>query len=73
ELDRDMVFAAMNRSKTSWYGGYYQTGERDNRYVSLGVENNDPFESVDAMLSSGFAQNSLNVYYPLLKNLETLS
>ena len=73
EFVRDTVFAAMNRSKTSWYGGYYQAGERENRYVSLGVENNDPFGSVDAMLSSGFAQNSIKVYYPLLKNLETLS
>ena len=71
ELGRELIQKAMNNSKTraGWYGGYYQTGEKQNRYVSLCVENNDPFESVDALLLSGFAQNSITVYKPLLENL----
>lgn len=68
--ERDLIFKAMNKSKTSWYGGYYQTGEKENRYISLCVENNDPFESVDALLASGFVQNSVTVYKPLLENLK---
>ena len=70
EHERDLIFKAMNRAKASWYGGYYQTGEKENRYVSLCVENNDPFENVDALLASGFVQNSLTVYKPLLENLK---
>ncbi|MCD4722639.1 MAG: exodeoxyribonuclease V subunit gamma [Desulfobacula sp.] len=73
-LDRDTVFKAMNNSKTKagWYGGYHQTGEKENRYVSLCVENNDPFESVDALLSSGFVQNSITVFKPLLENMKQI-
>lgn len=72
-LDRGMIFNAMNKSKTSWNGGYYQTGEKENRYISLCVENNDPFESINTLLSSGFVQNSIIVYQPLLKNLKIIS
>jgi len=71
--ERDLIFKAMNKSKISWYGGYYQTGEKENRYVSLCVENNDPFESVDTLLFSGFVQNALTVYNPLLENLKIKS
>jgi exodeoxyribonuclease V gamma subunit len=71
-LDRDTVFKAMNKSKNTWYGGYHQTGEKENRYVSLCVENNDPFQSVDALLASGFVQNSISVFKPLLENLKQI-
>lgn len=72
KVDTDLVFKVMNNSKikAGWYGGYFQTGEKENRYVALCVENNDPFESVDALLSSGFVQNSITIYKPLLENLE---
>ncbi|NOX34699.1 MAG: exodeoxyribonuclease V subunit gamma [Deltaproteobacteria bacterium] len=73
KLSRDTVFEAMKRSKPIFYGGYYRKGEKENRYVSLCVENNDPFESVDAILSSGFAQNSITIYKPLLENLKIIS
>ena len=69
-LDRDLVFKAMNKAKASWYGGVYQTGEMENRYVSVCVKNNDPFENVDQLISSGFAQNAITVFKPLLKNLK---
>lgn len=73
EMTRDTVFEAMNQAKTSWSGGYYQTGEKQNRYIALCAENNDPFESIDALLSSGFAQNSITLYKPLLYHLEIIS
>ena len=73
KLDRDLIFKAMNKSKASFYGGYYQKGEIENRYVSNCVENDDPFENVDALLSSGFVENSINVYKPLLENLKITS
>ncbi|WP_299978629.1 exodeoxyribonuclease V subunit gamma [Desulfobacula sp.] len=73
EPGRDLIYKAMNKSMTSWYGGYYQTGEKENRYVSICVENNDPFENVDALFSSGFVHNAITVYKPLLENLKTIS
>lgn len=75
QLTKDSVFKAMNNSKTrgNWYGGMYQAGEKENRYVSLCVENNDPFESVETLLSSGFAKNAVDVYKPLLENMEIIS
>ncbi|MCK5838017.1 MAG: hypothetical protein KAH09_12185, partial [Desulfobacula sp.] len=72
-IDGQLIFKAMNKSKTSWYGGYYQTGEKENPYVSRCVPVNDPFESVDALISSGFVNNAIAIYKPLLENLEILS
>ena len=74
DVDSDVIFKAMNSSKVknSWYGGYNQTGEKDNRYISLCLENSDPFESVETLLDSGFAQNSISVYKPMLENMETV-
>lgn len=69
ELTRKAIFKAMGKSKAAWYGGFYQTGEIENRYVSLCVENNDPFKNVDTLMSCGFAQNAVTVYKPLLENL----
>ena len=71
--DRDLVFKAMNKSKPNWYGGYYREGEKENRYISLCVGDNDPFESVDTLISSGFGQNAITVYKPLLENLKIIS
>jgi len=75
EVNRETVFQAMNNSKvkTSWNGGHFQTGEKENRYISLCIENNDPFDSVDALISSGFVENAVTVYRPLLENLEIQS
>jgi hypothetical protein len=58
--------------KNSWYGGYNRKGEKDNRYISLCVENSDPFESVDALLASGFVQNSIMIYKPMLENMKII-
>jgi exonuclease V gamma subunit len=71
DLSRESVFTAMNQAKTrsSWYGNFHVTGEIHNPYIRLCVENNDPFENVDALISSGFIKNSLMVYQPLLKNM----
>ena len=68
-LTPETILDAMNRSKASWYGGPYQTGEKENRYVKLCVEHNDPFESVAALRSCGFVDNAVMVYKPLLENL----
>ena len=73
-IDRDSVFKAMSnfKVKNSWYGGYNRKGEKDNRYISLCVENSDPFESVDALLASGFVQNSIMIYKPMLENMKII-
>jgi exodeoxyribonuclease V gamma subunit len=75
DLDRDTVFKAMSsfKVKNSWYGGYNRKGEKDNRYISLCVENSDPFESVDALLASGFVENSIMIYKPMLENMKIIS
>jgi len=73
-IDRDTVFKAMSsfKVKNSWYGGYNRKGEKDNRYISLCLENSDPFESVDTLLDSGFVQNSIIVYKPMLDNMKII-
>jgi exonuclease V gamma subunit len=71
DLSPPSVFTVMNQAKikSSWYGNFHVTGEIDNPYIRLCVDNNDPFENVDTLVSSGFVQNSLRVYQPLLKNM----
>jgi exodeoxyribonuclease V gamma subunit len=71
-LTGEPVFKAMGRAKKAWQDRHQGTGERENRYVGLCVEDNDPFESVETLLSSGFAQNAIRVFKPLLENREEL-
>ena len=72
-LTGEPVFKAMGRAKKAWQDRHQGTGERENRYVDLCVDRNDPFESLDTLLSSGFAQNAIRVFKPLLENREELS
>jgi exonuclease V gamma subunit len=72
-LTGESIFKAMGRAKKFWYDRYQGTGEKENRYVDLCCEHNDPFESVETLLSSGFAENAVRVYRPLLENLKELS
>ncbi len=73
-LETGILNKAMNHSKvkSSWYGNNFQAGEKDNPYISLCLEHNDPFESVDTLIATGFAQNSVNVYKPMLENMEII-
>ena len=73
--DPDIVLKAMNNSKVTsiWYGNNYYAGEKSNPYISLCLKNKDPFESVETLLDSGFVQNSISVYKPLLENLKTIN
>ncbi len=58
--------------KNSWYGNDFQEGEKNNPYISLCLENSDPFESVDKLIATGFVQNAVNVYKPMLENMEII-
>ena len=73
-LETEILSKTMNNSKVknSWYGNNFQAGEKDNPYISLCLENSDPFESVDTLIATGFAQNAVNVYKPMLENMEII-
>ncbi len=71
-LTEESVSKAMGRAKKFWYDRHQGTGEKENRYVGLCVENNDPFENMETLLSSGFAKNAVRVFRPLLENREEL-
>ena len=55
--------------RNAWYGGRYQTGEKENPYISLCLKNRDPFEDPSSELAHEFVENSVNVYKPLLENM----
>ncbi len=67
-LTEESVSKAMVRAKKFWHDRHQGTGEKNNRYINLCVEENDPFESVETLLFSGFAENSVKVFRPLLEN-----
>ncbi|MFH2058693.1 MAG: exodeoxyribonuclease V subunit gamma [Pseudomonadota bacterium] len=74
DTSRESIFEIMNQSKikSTWLGNDFQTGEKQDRTILLCVENNDPFDSVDTLLASGFVKNALIVYQPLFENLALL-
>ena len=73
-ISPETISEIMNQSKikSTWLGNNFQIGEKQDRTISLCVENNDPFDSVDTLLASGFVKNALIVYQPLLENLALL-
>lgn len=73
ELTEESASKAMERAKKFWYDRHRGTGEKENRYVGLCCEPDDPFESVETLFSSGFAENAVRVYRPLLENRVELS
>jgi len=70
-LDEKVIFKAMNSTKVqnSWYGGYAHKGEKSNPYISLYVKNCDPFKNIEQFIDSQFAQNSVNIWRPVIENL----
>lgn len=72
ELTIQSIETIMNLSKvkTAWLGSAFLTGESRDRVVSLCVENNDPFQSARTLLDSGFIDNAMQVFSPLLDHLE---
>ncbi len=72
-MAEESVIKAMDRAKKSWHDRYQGTGEKQNRYVMLCCEHHDPFESLETLLSSGFAENAVRIYRPLLENRRELS
>ncbi len=74
DIDSDLVNKAMKKALDAWEGGYRSAGERDNPYIDLLLSDiTDPFESVETLLSSGFIENTVKIYFPLLQNMEVLS
>ncbi|MCP4673270.1 MAG: hypothetical protein GY857_18425, partial [Desulfobacula sp.] len=73
-LETDILNKAMNNFnvKNSWYGNIFHAGEKDNPYISLCLKNGDPFESVDTLIATRFVQNAINVYKPMLENMEII-
>ncbi len=71
-LTEESLSKALGRAKKFWYDRHQGTGEKENRYVGLCVENNDPLENVSTLLSSGFAENAVEVFRPLLENRKEL-
>ncbi len=71
-LTGESLFKAMGRARKSWQDRHQGTGEKENRYVGLCCEGNDPFESLETLMSSGFAQNAVRVFKPLLESREEL-
>ena len=67
DLSRNSVLKAMNRAKKFWFDGFRGTGEKQNRYAELFSEGQDPFESLEALLGSGFVENALLIYKPIIR------
>ncbi len=72
-MSMGLVKKAMKNAIYAWEGGYNFAGEKDNPYVALFFKDNDPFESAQSLLESGFAVNAVKIYFPLLQNMEILS
>ncbi len=66
----DLLSEAVNQARKVWHDAFRDTGEKLNRYVSLCVADQDLFDHPDILTASGFADNAMRVYEPLLDHLE---
>ncbi len=69
DMSTQVLGEARQKSLDTWYGGRYKTGESTDRYISYFVENNDPFVNIEVLQSSGFIDNTLNIFKPMLNHL----
>lgn len=69
KLEKEAVSTAMNNATSSWYGGKYSAGEITDRYIGLCTRKNDPFESVEKIIETGFAKNAVAVFGPIIDHL----
>ncbi len=68
-LDREAIVHAMEKSRHTFYGGYYQMGEAENPYISLCIETFDPFKDVETLMASGFPGNAVTIFIPIMEHL----
>lgn len=69
DLSRESVLSAMGKVRKYWFDRFRKTGERQNRYVEKCIGSQDPFETPETLISSGFVDNSVMVFRPLLENM----
>jgi len=72
-IDHRSIREALSVSKKYWTGSDFLMGEKENRYIQRCIENNDPFESVDTLINSGFVENSIEIYKPMMAAMKIVS
>jgi len=73
KTDHHSIKECINKSKRFWDGNDYLMGEKSNRYIERCIENNDPFDSVDKLVNSGFVDNSIQIYKPMMEHMKILA
>ena len=70
--DEKTVMAAVKKSEKYWSGSRFLPGEKENRYIRLCYSQNDPFDSLETLRSSGFTDLALDVFKPLLAHMREI-
>jgi exonuclease V gamma subunit len=61
------IFSIMQKCKTKWYSPFSNTGEKVNRYTDLYFGEQDLFQDIDYFMGTGFIENSVQVFQPLME------
>ncbi len=62
--------ALFNKCRSKWFNSHSKTGEKINRYNDLYFGEHDFFKTYENFSSSGFIENSIEVFGPLMENME---
>ncbi len=73
ELNSKNISNAFKKSLPFWQGGFFGPGENHNRYINYCVKDNDPFQNVNTLVDSKIIQNAIQIYQPMLENIERIS
>ena len=66
---KDHIPGVMQKCKIKWYSPFSNTGEKTNRYTSLYFGDQDLFQNIDYFVSTGFIENSIRVFKPLMEHM----
>ncbi|MCK5310751.1 MAG: exodeoxyribonuclease V subunit gamma [Desulfobacteraceae bacterium] len=69
DVFKDNILSVMQQCKAKWYNSFFNTGDKINRYTSLYFGEQDLFQNVDYLISTGFVENSIRVFKPLMEHM----
>ncbi|MCK5099269.1 MAG: hypothetical protein KAR45_14260, partial [Desulfobacteraceae bacterium] len=69
DMSKSNILVSMQKCKAKWYNSFFNTGDKINRYTSLYFGEQDFFQNVDYFISTGFVENSIRVFKPLMEHM----
>jgi exodeoxyribonuclease V gamma subunit len=70
DSSKNNILSIMQKCKPKWHNPFFNTGDKNNRYTSLYFGDQDLFQNIDYFISTGFVENAIRIFKPLMENME---